>query len=344
MFTILFVIIEMEILSRWRKSKNFATLLLLLPLMVLWANIHIQFVFGLFLCGALMVEVVVVAMQSNTAADRQIARRVAGVTLACMAATLCNPYHVWVYQPLLDIVRQPGFYHYITEVQALDFRNWPDWVFLVVAAISVFALGRRRKVRLFPVLVLMVAMVLAFRSARDAWFGLVMALWIIGATWPTEPERLRANPLMVFAGAVVATAFAFGARGLSNAALEKKLSMDFPVAAVEYLQQTDFPEPLWNDFNWGGYLIWSLPGHLVSMDSRGYIHGLKRFEQSVKTWSGDSSWRNDAELLMAGTVILPLRAPLVGLLRNDLRFDVQYEDETAIVFFSSGAANTGESK
>src|ERR1043165_6009932 len=46
LFTILFFCLELNILVSVRRSRNFKHLLLLLPLFCLWANLHIQFLYG----------------------------------------------------------------------------------------------------------------------------------------------------------------------------------------------------------------------------------------------------------------------------------------------------------
>lgn len=47
----------------------------------------------------------------------------------------------------------------------------------------------------------------------------------------------------------------------------------FPVAAVEALNQMPFTKPLYifNEFHWGGYLVWNLPQHRLYIDGRGTV-------------------------------------------------------------------------
>jgi hypothetical protein len=62
----------------------------------------------------------------------------------------------------------------------------------------------------------------------------------------------------------------------SRADLEKKLAQRSPVGAVEYLKQHSVPEPMFNAYSFGGYLIWSRwPEHKVFIDGRSelYEHG-----------------------------------------------------------------------
>jgi hypothetical protein len=94
--------------------------------------------------------------------------------------------------------------------------------------------------------------------------------------------------------------------------------------------------PLYNDFNWGGYLIWRLPELRVSIDGRTNLYGDGRIARSNATWSGVHDWQTDSELTQARLVIGYVNAPLSSLLRSDSRFRLVYEDELAVVFVQAG--------
>jgi hypothetical protein len=51
--------------------------------------------------------------------------------------------------------------------------------------------------------------------------------------------------------------------------LETVVAKDYPVAAVEYLRQHPMPTGMFNEYGFGGYLIWQLgPQHKVFIDGR----------------------------------------------------------------------------
>jgi hypothetical protein len=104
-----------------------------------------------------------------------------------------------------------------------------------------------------------------------------------------------------------------------------------PVRAVNNVLQNHYEGALFNNFTWGGYLIWSLRMP-VSLDGRAALYGDQRIDRSVSTWSGQPGWSADPDLVSAGIVIGPVRSPLTQLLRHDNRFQLAYEDELAAVF------------
>ena len=54
--------------------------------------------------------------------------------------------------------------------------------------------------------------------------------------------------------------------------LDEMVAKDYPVRAVEYLRQNPQPSQMFNEYGWGGYLIWQLPEHKVFIDGRGDLY------------------------------------------------------------------------
>ena len=134
--------------------------------------------------------------------------------------------------------------------------------------------------------------------------------------------------LLVLAG----SAGIFGWRDFSEAKIYENTAKVFPVAAVAFVEKQGHHGPLYNHFEWGGYLIWRLPHLKVSMDGRANIYGDERIKQAFLTWNGNSHWTEDSELNKAGVVIARKDKALAALLRLDPRFKVAYQDEIAVVF------------
>src|SRR5499426_928111 len=64
LFSILFFTVELFILFHVRRTDKFAPLLALPPLFVLWANLHIQFIYGLAVLGLFLMEVLLSQLPS----------------------------------------------------------------------------------------------------------------------------------------------------------------------------------------------------------------------------------------------------------------------------------------
>ncbi len=118
---------------------------------------------------------------------------------------------------------------------------------------------------------------------------------------------------------------------LDEARIEAQVAQRFPVQAAAFLRQRSYDGPLYNTFNWGGYLIGNYPEHPVCIDGRTLIHGTVRILHSAKIQHGEEGWQSDPELSAARLLILPRTEPISSLLRLDARFLVVYEDSVAVV-------------
>jgi hypothetical protein len=145
----------------------------------------------------------------------------------------------------------------------------------------------------------------------------------------------KARAIFVAVAVVVALGVMSRYREIDGPHLQQVVESRFPVNAVAFVKQNRFPGPLYNNFDWGGYLIWSLPELPVSMDGRTNVHGDPRTIRSLSTWAGNPGWDSDPELVNARLVIAEIRRPLTTNLRRDARFRLVYEDKTAAVFVST---------
>jgi hypothetical protein len=152
--------------------------------------------------------------------------------------------------------------------------------------------------------------------------------------------RLKAKPTLKVArlapvfsalGAALLMFLSFPVLHVNNMLLEKQVSKNLPADAVADIRAHGYPGPVFDDYNWGGYLIWSLRLP-VTMDGRASFYGDDRINQSLATWAGGPDWASDPQLKTAGVVIGPVNAALTQLLRQDPQFQLVYKDKMAAVF------------
>jgi hypothetical protein len=344
LFSILFFTVELFILFHVRRTAKIAPLLALPPLFVLWANLHIQFIYGLAALGLFLVEVLLSQLPSFSLYSHHrlytSLGRLSLIFLACLIATLITPYHFRLYTPIFEYIGQTGAFQVIMELLPLSFRDLTDWLVIGLAIVAAFVLGWQRAWLPFPTFLLLMGTFLAFRARRDVWALVLAAVFIIsefGRFVRSEPSfgftKLRTFCVIV---ALTVAIYLIGLnRQISEQQLESVVEQRFPVRAVKFVNEKNYSGPLYNHFNWGGYLIWSLPRLLVSMDGRTNLHGDQRIERSFKTWSGLRGWESDPELMKARLVIGDVNHALTTIMRTDPRFKLVYEDAIAAVFVAS---------
>lgn len=347
LFTIFFFILELHILLEFRKSQKSRSLYWLPVIFVAWANVHIQFVYGLAILIAAnaepWIERRLSAVSRYESETHPWSQKLFFITVMCIVATVVTPNHFWVYRPVFEYATQTRVFQNIAEFHPLFFRSLNDWVFLALIFSAVFVLGWRREKRLFPYFLLLFGAVLSFRARRDVWLGVVVALGVMADCGGARSvaNELRLTPVKVFAVALavgVSLFFFARTRNINERGLKAHVADVFPARAVEFVKQKGFAGPLYNHLDWGGFLIWSLPELKVSMDGRTNLHGEERIERSLAVWSGASVWRADPELARARVVIARAALPLTSFLREDSRFRLVHEDAVALVFVDGSNA------
>jgi hypothetical protein len=350
LFTILFFIIEFNAILAARSSGNSRRLWILPPLFIVWANTHIQFAYGLFLLGLAAAEPFIFKILPHVLRAKT-ARPIASVPflwvfVVCILATLITPYHVHLYSTLLGLIQQTGQFRDIQEMQPLPFRDLTSWTTLLTALAAAFSLGRQRETHPFFFLCLIAGAFLSFRAIRDVWFLIVAGLSIIGACWSVgnrdRPAPLTRHQVALVAGMVlIVLGVIVWRQDISSASLESVVAEHYPTEAIAFVEARGYRGPLYNDYTWGGYLIWRLRSIPAVMDNRGNIHGDDRIRRSRETWSGVNHWESDPELMRSRLVIASQQLALTSLLRLDSRFELVYEDKVAAVFVAL-AQNTAQ--
>ena len=315
-----------------------------LPLLFLaWANLHIQFVYGL---AALALLLAVNVAQQLAARANRLSNYLLPATLPCaplalifalcVVATMIAPYSYHLYEVIFRYSQARVPYAMVEELQPFRLRFPANYLQLLLAIAAFAAIGFRKQLDLFKLLLLALATVFAYRTMRDAWFQVTVAVACLADFARAHAETgQRRSPLQlagVFSAVALLLFLGVPRAGFNTPALERAIAARFPVDAVHYLQQNPAPRPLWNIFDWGGFLAWYLPQYPVSIDPRTDLYGDELLDRFNRTENGAADYRDDPYLNEAGVVLLRTRGPLAQLLRDDPRFRQAYADRMATVF------------
>jgi hypothetical protein len=312
-----------------------------LPLIyVLWANIHIQFVMGFAVLGLGWIAALVDAWRKHDPEGWARARGLFLLGWGCALATLLTPFHFRLYAVIWEYATQTQTLGLVSELVPPDFRNWWNWPLIPLILAAAVATVRRGW-RLLDLMLLGAALFFSLRMQRDLWFGAVVFGVLAVRPRSGQPESQALALWQIILAALLAVLLARGVaafglgEGKSTAAATAE---KYPVEALEFLRTSrdaQFKGPLFNHFDWGGYLIWALPELPVSIDGRTNLYGEARVLRSIKTWAG-IDWESDPDLRQAGVIIAPKqdsKCALTNILRRHPdRWRVLHEDEVAVVF------------
>jgi hypothetical protein len=267
------------------------------------------------------------------------------VTVASAAAALVTPYHIGLYASIMQHGGHTTVDDITGEFVSLQFRQLADWIVLGLTLFAVALTARQIRHQTFTVLLLTVTSFVSLRLSRDAWVLVVPATAIVSAPWfvtaAEQPaSRLRRRHVGMIA-LVVAAVVGFSTVPLRSAQTrwDDAVSARFPVAAARVIAGAGAAGPVYSPPEWGGYLLWSLPGLSVEIDGRTDLHGAARIRRSAATWMGRRNWAADPDLEGAAIVVAPVETSLPALLLGDPRFSVLYNDAVAVVFVRRRSAD-----
>lgn len=227
---------------------------LLVPLIGLWANLHGSFVLGLALAGALALEAICAAGASRLQEARRWALFLAAATVAAMG----TPYgwHALLY-PLqltrLDLIA------YIAEWQPPNFHHLQPLT-LALAVLLYVALTRPLTIRPSRLFILLALLYMALKHSRHQLVAGVVGTLVLAAPLGLGLGCVPAGRLRP------AATLRWGALALGVAALAVALRVASPVTrgddpatpqtALEHVPAALLSQPVFNSYEFGGYLIY----------------------------------------------------------------------------------------
>jgi len=339
-----FAIVLTLILEAERTGR--VQLLYYLPLIfALWANVHIQFIYGLFLVGLLtgisllqrLGEFVGITPNFLLPPGLPLGKLLA-VFAACLLATGIGPYSFGLYAVIYQYLGAKFPYHVIREFYAIDFRSSSHYVQLLLTAAGFYVVGSQRKVDPFKLALLTVASVVGFRSMRDSWFICISAAACVadrserGETSERYVGEMRSETAAVAVAVVLSLLLLVPNTNFTEQGLRKAMAGYYPVNAVNFLRHNPQRGPLYNTLDWGGFLIWSMPDYPVVIDGRYDLYGEDLSWHFYRVYMGQESYLADPYLNDAGLVLLQGQAQLTSKLEADPRFTLIYQDQISVVF------------
>ena len=108
---------------------------------------------------------------------------------------------------------------------------------------------------------------------------------------------------------------------------------EYPSVAVAFVQANQLAQPIYNEYAWGGYLIWRLyPDYKVYIDGRADVYGDSMIDEFLDIHEGSPTWRQKLNQRGIRTVLVKPDVPLASLLREDREWHNVFEDKQAVIF------------
>ena len=306
----------------------------LAPLIVaLWANCHI-----LFWLGPALLALAAATKAFEGRRDHELE----WLSVASSAAVLLNPYGWRLIAHLPTMAVQPAAARAVTEFRSPDLAELPGVFFAVLLLVGIILLAiAPRRPSAFEVGSFVGSLALALWTQKNmAIFGLVAAPTLalaLGSVWPEANERTAPPRVGLLAlhwvAAVVVVAGLAAAAPRERGWRENIEPGAFPVAAADVIAERYAGRRLFNDFDWGGFLIFRLhPATPVSIDGRTQVYGAEFLTDYSRAHFGLPGWERFFARCDPEIVLWPRQGALASLLRRRPGWRVAYEDDVAVLF------------
>ncbi len=319
-------------------------------LMLLWANSHGGFVFGF---AAWLAYVAGWLWDSRRGkSDQAIGRNLLLGGALSLVASVITP-DLWGNWQAILANRSAYVLSQTAETQPPPLTLPGTWPFLALAGLALFLgiMNAKRLQTAHVLLILGLGLAAVLMARNIPLFAIaaapVLALWarellerthgvvqaesgfariqsgLLGYAWPTLTVILCIGVFLVHWDKSHSSFYRFEPRV-------------FPVGATDWISENRPQGRMFNDLNWGGYLLYRLwPSQRVYIDSQTDFYGEAAVRQNAQVLSATPGWDQTLEELQVAWVVIPPNSALAGQMTASSDWEESYRDETAAVFVRS---------
>lgn len=334
------------------KRRDRDRLWIMVPLMVLWANLHAGYSIGfLFLFAAIVGEAANVLFTLPENRGWRSVRKLFVITVLCVAALLLTPYGVDTLRVPFETVGIGALRDYIQEWRPPNFQGRETWPFigLLIALIGAAWAGRLA-FDWTGFFLIGGTLFLALLYGRNIAVFAVAATpilthhldsvlnahgWQLRTRQQVTRSQGRLNAVLIAVvvfGALVYVLGALNPRSIAEAQNER-----LPVAAADFIRQNQLQVPMFNSYNWGGYLMFALPDYPVFIDGRTDLYG-DFLRVYLDTATGQDSWQQTLDAYDIRLVVVENGSGLDHVLETQPDWELAFQDELAVIYTREGGA------
>jgi hypothetical protein len=283
LFTILFTAVLFFILEDFKDKKD-KRIFLLLPLMLLWSNLHGGFILGVVIIMIFMLgEGLKIILRRSIYTRREIILFYAA-TIAALVFSFINPtgWDAFVialsskYKPFIEGIQEYDS-PFVVYRERLSVINY--WYVALAVLFPIVLIIRNRKLDFTHIILLSVLLIMSVSAVRFVDYYGIIAVMVMGKeidVWIknlfkirfSEQKHVKLMRWLTVASLFSLIFFIAGSTFKSPGfALARNYSV--PEKAVDFIEKNRLKGNMFNDFAYGGYLTWRLyPKEKTFIDTR----------------------------------------------------------------------------
>jgi hypothetical protein len=114
--------------------------------------------------------------------------------------------------------------------------------------------------------------------------------------------------------------------------VQQNIQAMFPDRAAAWVDNNQPSGKLFNDYNWGGFLIWRLPEYPVFIDGRTDLFTDQQIKTYLDTIAGKPGWEQTLADNQISVVMIPSESGLAERLNQNPDWRISYSDDVAVVY------------
>ena len=348
-FLILYASIFVFLLEKYVQKRNLRYLIPLPIIMLLWVNQHGSFILGIGIIGVFLLASWIDGYsefkKTNKSLKRVVFNRISltlvTIIALCLLVALINPSGIKMFLYPFQTMSEPAQQEYIIEWASPNFheRTWVPLAIMFLALIA-FGLRSRNRTSTSNILLCVGFGYLTLLSSRFSALYAIVSIPILTDLltdtmpfrWSGKPNSKIIIPISVLLLTIVIT-YAI----LLLIGLEKKQSefdeSRYPISAVTFIKEREIQGRIFNSYNWGGYLIWSMyPENKIYIDGRADVFGTDRIRRFVDIYTTKPGWSSALVADNIDYVLIEPNTYLAYALKDSTNWKCIYEDPVSVFF------------
>ena len=344
-FTYLFFALTLYVLECARKEGKWSLLWWLLPIQILWCNLHGGFVTGLGL--------IVLYILGDGFSGSKVKPLIA-IIFPAVLVTLINPYGFtyWVYLVGAITMPRPELDEWLSVIAALrhHVHDVPVLIFLFLALLFLSLLLLQRKRNLTDLLIVVVTIYLGCRHIRHSVFlGLILGSylpvvlsqywksWQVRDFWITRRFWRPTSLLAVFLAFFCFALYPSWSTPLAPSFALATPPPYYPAGAIKWIEANNFRGNILPHFEWGEFVMWAYyPSCLVAMDGRyETVYEEQVYREYFDFLLGRDTWRIFLTKYPHDMVLIRPNTRTHFFMLKEPSWRIAYSDRSCIVFIKS---------
>ena len=330
------------------KRRKVDRLWLIPVIMLVWVNVHGGYAIGFILLFGTIAGEVLGRLFDGGDPDvlrwRQI-RKLIVITAISGGVLVVNPNTVQMWGYPFRTVGIGVLQNFIQEWASPNFHGRETWpfVFLLLGTLAAVGLAKKRIDWTDLALTAGTAFLSLYAGRNISTFAIVAApvlsrhanVWLESRGLRLARSRPPRGFTLVLNWAILVL-IVLGAWLKIGATLNPRLVAEaqtdnLPVQAAAFLNTNKPTGPMFNSYNWGGYLMFAAPEYPVFVDGRTDLYDDDLLTQWLKTTTGDD-WQKTFEQWHINLAVIEKDSALARLLRQDPDWKEVYQDKQASIF------------